>query len=92
MSIRTKAYLNAVSTLVLLVVVEIIVLKLAQHLGFSWILFVFAPIALLVAILFWLHRSTGVRCSSCNNLYGVSIGLGGWPSVPPKCLSCGANN
>ena len=92
MSIRAKAYSNAIITLTLLVFVEILIFKLAQYFGFSWVLFIFAPIIFVAAIFFWLHRSTGIICSNCNNLYGVNIGLSGWPSVPPKCLSCGANN
>lgn len=91
MNIRAKAYLNAISTLSILLLVEYLVYQMSQYFGLSWVLFIIAPLIFLGAIFFWLHRVTGIRCYSCNNPYGVNIGLGGWPSIPDKCLNCGVN-
>lgn len=54
------------------------------------LLFVLGPLAVLLVALLWANKVTGIRCPTCNNIYGVSIGSRGWPSVPAKCLLCGS--
>jgi hypothetical protein len=54
------------------------------------LLYILGPLALLFTVILWVNKVTGIRCPHCNNIYGVSLGSRGWPSVPPKCLSCGS--
>jgi len=68
---------------------EIAVIYTAIHFETIALLFVLGPLVLFLAMLFWVNKVTGIRCPNCNNIYGVSFGWHGLPSVPPKCLSCG---
>ncbi len=54
------------------------------------LLYILGPLVLLSTVILWVNKITGIRCPHCNNIYGVSLGSRGWPSVPPKCLSCGS--
>lgn len=68
---------------------EIVVIYTAIYFEKSALLFGLGPLLLFLVVLLWLNKVTGIRCPHCNNIYGVSIGSRGWPSVPAKCLSCG---
>lgn len=92
MRVLTRAYLNTISTLLLLLTVEAAFVLIARSFELGWVMLVLGPLAFLVAIIVWLNKVSGIRCRKCKNVYGVSIGLGGWPSVPSKCLHCGAND
>jgi hypothetical protein len=69
--------------------IEIAVINAAIRFDKIALLYVLGPLVLFLAVLLWVNKVTGIRCPNCNNIYGVSIGSRGWPSVPPKCLSCG---
>lgn len=69
--------------------IEMVVINAAIHFEMIALLFVLGPLALFLGVFLWVNRITGIRCPYCNNIYGVSIGSRGWPSVPPKCLSRG---
>ena len=88
MRVLTKAYLNTFLTMVVLGFVEFSIYKYATSVGPDWVLFLFGPLAFLAAVLFWLYKVTGLCCPNCKKLFGVSIGVDGWPSVPKKCKSC----
>ena len=70
---------------------EFVILSLAIHFNKIVLLYVLGPLLLFLAVLLWVYTITGIRCPHCNNLYGVTLGTRGWPSVPPKCLSCGSS-
>lgn len=68
---------------------EIAVVYIAIHFEKIALLFALGPLLLLLATLLWINKVTGIRCPDCGNLYGISIGSRGWPTVPTNCLSCG---
>ncbi len=62
----------------------------ATHFHEIVLLYIFGPLVLLLIVILWINKVTGIRCPHCHNIYGVSLGSRGWPSVPPKCRSCGS--
>lgn len=92
MSVHAKASLYSIVSTIALLVVEVSIIWAAVYFDFIALLYIFGPLAFLIAMLYWIHKVTGIRCANCNNLYGVSLGQRGWPSVPPKCLYCGVED
>jgi hypothetical protein len=92
MRVHAKASLYSIVSTIALLVVEVSIFWAAEYFDFIALLYIFGPIALLIAMLYWIHKITGIRCANCNNLYGVSIGQRGWPDVPSNCLYCGAED
>jgi len=70
---------------------EILIIYLADYFDAVVALFIFGPLGLLLGIILVTHIVTGLRCPSCNNIYGVTTFPWGQPIVPEKCLYCGAN-
>lgn len=68
---------------------EVAILSTAIYLDQGVLLAVLGPLLLLFAVLLWINKVTGIRCRHCNNIFGITLGSGGWPSVPAKCLVCG---
>lgn len=89
MTVTGKTYINFFTASVMLMLVEVIIYFVASHFGIRWFMFIFAPLAFLAAAIYWLHSVTSTKCPHCNNLYGVGIGMGGWPTIPETCLNCG---
>jgi len=86
---QSKAYAYTFAATATLISMELGVIKLWELSDSNLFIFVFAPLVLLSIVLFWLHKITGIKCNHCNNLYGVTVGLGGWADVPSACINCG---
>ena len=87
--ISAKAHWYTAVAIITLILVELSVIYIAEYFGLVLLLFIFGPLALLFATIYWIHKVTGLRCLRCKNFYGVSIGQRGWPRVPSHCLYCG---
>lgn len=68
---------------------ELAIIHAAIYFDKIVLLYVLGPLVLFLAMLLWVNKVTGIRCPRCNNIYGVTLGSHGWPSIPPQCLSCG---
>ena|ERR1022692_2344638 len=89
MSVTTRAFRYLFIVMGSGLAAEIVVVYTAIHFEKIAVLFVVGPLLLLLAVLLFMNKVTGIRCPKCNNIYGVSIGSRGFPYVPTKCLSCG---
>lgn len=91
MNIASKVHRGFLSGLLVLVAGEAAVLVASEFFGAGMLIIVFGTTIFLFVFLYSLYRTTQVLCPKCNNLYGVAIGLGGWPSIPSKCKFCGVD-
>jgi hypothetical protein len=89
MTVSLKANLYTLVTIICGLITEIGVVQAAIYFDKVLLLYVFGPLVLFFGVLVWIFKVTGIRCPSCNNIYGVALGQRGWPSVPKNCLSCG---
>ena len=89
MSVTTKAIRYHFITIGAILAIEIAIISVAIYFDEMVFLIVLGPLTLFLAILLWVNIVTGIRCPKCHNIYGVSLGSHGWPSVPSKCLICG---
>lgn len=91
MTVTAKAIRNHLAALGAGIACEIAVINSAIHFHETVLLYTLGPLVMFLMLLVWVNKVTGIRCPHCNNIYGVSLGLRGWPSVPPRCQSCGAS-
>ena len=91
MTVAAKAIRYYFIAMISILAIEFVIVSSAIHFEKTALLFVLGPLAFFLMVLFWVYKVTGIRCPSCNNTYGLSLGSRGWPSVPPKCLTCGSS-
>jgi len=92
MSISTKANVYYFLISVAILSVELAIIYVADYFDEVVLLFTFGPLALLLAILILVYVVSGIRCPNCNNVYGVTFMLWGWPITSKKCMHCGFND
>lgn len=91
MKLRARVHLLTSFTFMSLLGMEFIAFLIANFFDGVWVLIVAGPLILLTLAVFWMHKVTSIKCASCGKPYGVLIGIECWPSLPPRCQSCGSD-